>query len=188
MRIVLAAAVAACALTAAPAFAQDAGPVFTDVNFYGNIGYSRLEGDDAHLDGVTARVGARFNRFVGAEAEGTFGLGSEDVGDEDFDAEIKLEHQIGAYLVGFVPISPNAELFGRIGVGMLEFSVESEDLDFQGSDDLQTWQYGVGAQFFWDGVNGVRGEYTRFNVHDDENFEDEGTNMWSISYVRKFGG
>ena len=184
MRFVLAAAVAACALTAAPAFAQE-GPVFTDVGVYGNIGYSRTEGEGADLNAATARLGARLNRFVGIEAEGSIGVGSEEVDFLGEDFEISLEHQFGAYLVGFVPVSPNADLFARLGVGMSEFSVDSNVPGLNGSDDVQTWQWGLGGQYFWDGVNGIRADYTRHEVHDDEEFED-GIDVFSIAYVRKF--
>ena len=184
MKIVLAAAAAATALIAAPAFAQDApGPVFTDVGFYANLGALRLDGEGADLNGAVLRGGARLNRFVGAEAELSIGVGGDDVEFEGEDFEVKLDHQFAAYVVGFVPVSPNMEVFGRLGVGMLEASVE----DFA-SDDVQTWNYGVGAQFFFDGVNGVRADFTRMEVFDDEEFEDGGFNVWSIAYVRKFGG
>jgi len=159
--------------------------VFTDVGFYGNLGFSRTAGEEADLNAVTARLGARFNRFIGAEAQGSLGLGSEDVDILGEDVEIKLEHEFGGYLVGFVPISPNADVFARVGLGMMEFSAESDSLGVGGSEDVQTWQWGLGAQFFWDGVNGIRGDYTRFEVHDDEDFDD-GVDMFSIAYVRRF--
>ena len=50
------------------------------------------------------------------------------------------------------------------------------------SDDGESWNYGVGGQYFFDDKNGVRADYTR---HD---FKDSSTdaNTWSVSYVRKF--
>ena len=50
------------------------------------------------------------------------------------------------------------------------------------SDDGDSWNYGVGGQYSFDGKNGVRADYTR---HD---FKDSSTNadVWSVAYVRKF--
>ena len=69
-----AAAAAATVLVAAPAFAQDA----SDVQWYGNLGYSFYDTDigDAQLGGVQGRVGARFHPNFGVEGEfaGEFGV------------------------------------------------------------------------------------------------------------------
>ena len=184
MKLVLAAAVAARAMIAAQAFDQDAhGPVFSHVGFYIDLGALRSDGDDADVNGAVLRGGARFNRFVGAELEGALGVGSDDVGPN---AEVKLDHEFGGYLVGFIPVGPNADIFGRVGFGMVEITLETTPSNLGGSDDVQTFNYGVGAQWFWDGVNGVRGDFTRMDIHDDEDFEGDGLNVWSIAYVRKF--
>lgn len=184
MKVVLAAAAAASALIAAPAFAQT-GPVFTDPSFYLNLGVERIDGDGADVNGAVGRFGARLNRFVGLEGEVAVGVGHDEVDVEGIDVEVKLDHSFAGYLVGFVPVSPQADIFGRIGVGMVQISGEA--LNEEVSDDVQTWNLGVGAQFFWDDRNGVRGEFTRHEVFDDEEFED-GLNVWSIAYVRRFGG
>ena len=184
MKVVLAAAAAASALIAAPAFAQT-GPVFTDPSFYVNLGVERIDGEEADVNGAVGRFGARLNRFVAVEGELAIGVGHDEVEVFGEEVEVKLDHSFAGYVVGFVPVSPQTDIFGRIGVGMVQLSAEA--LGEEVSDDVQTWNLGVGAQFFWDDRNGVRGEFTRLEVFDDEEFED-GINVWSIAYVRKFGG
>ena len=46
-----------------------------------------------------------------------------------------------------------------------------------------SWNYGVGGQYSFDGKNGVRVDYTR------ESFQEHGANdanVWSIAYIRRF--
>jgi hypothetical protein len=81
-------------------------------------------------------------------------------------------------------VSPNAELFGRIGFGVteIEFEVSGPGFSDSASESEGTIGLGVGGQYFFDGLNGVRAEYTRYDFQDDGGDID----AVSISYVRKF--
>lgn len=164
---------AVAALSAAPAVAQD-GP-----SYNGSIGYSRVttEGTDANLDALTARFGARFNPYLGAEGEASIGVNGEEVAPG---VDVELDHQFAVYGVAFAPVSENLDLFARLGYGQSELSVSGPG--FGASEDGESWNYGVGAQYFFDGANGVRGDWTRHDFKDDGGEAD----VFSVSYVRKF--
>ena len=49
------------------------------------------------------------------------------------------------------------------------------------SDSAESWNFGVGAQTFFDGSNGVRVDYTR------QEFNDGGhANVFGIAYAHRF--
>jgi hypothetical protein len=155
------AALATVAGTALPAAAQTTG----------SIGWSRFDGDDVGLDSVTGRLGTRWG-WIGVEGELSGGVGSDTVSG----VKVKLNHQAAIYATGTVPISENFDLFARVGYGTTKISGGG----LSGSE--QSWNYGVGGQYFFDGMNGVRGDYTRQDFNDNLGNAD----VWSLSYVRRF--
>ena len=169
-----AAAVAVIAI-AAPAAAQD----WTNPSWYASGGYSNLSADgaDASLDAVTGRVGARFNPYFGAEGELSIGVGDEEVTPG---VDVSLSHDAAIYAVGALPLAENFEVFGRVGYGTTELEVSGGGLTL--AEDGDSWNYGVGANYFFDGVNGVRADYTRRDFQNDGGEAD----VWSINYVRRF--
>ncbi|HEY0053654.1 MAG TPA: porin family protein [Caulobacteraceae bacterium] len=170
--------VAALSLVAAPAMAQD---MFSGTNFYGNLGYQSLGSDDtdANLGGVTARLGARFMPNFGVEAEGTIGMGEEDV----LGAEVSLKHDAAIYAVGFLPLTENVDVIGRVGFGTNEIEADFGAPIGSISESEESWNYGVGVQWFpGAGANGVRADFTRRELNHDNGSAD----AWSVSYVRKF--
>ncbi len=96
------AAVSAAALLglAAPAFAQTA-PM--DIGVYGNVGYTGVfadvDGDDLNVGGVTGRLGAKYGRYVGVEAEYTFGVQDDDVDVFGTEVNVELDQQLPILLV-----------------------------------------------------------------------------------------
>jgi len=167
--VLFAAAAAAAVLVAAPAFAQDAS---SDVQWYGNLGYSFYDTDfgGAQVGAVQARVGARFHNYFGIEGEGALGVDNDSVAG----VNVKLNHSEAIYAVGFVPLSSQFDLIGRVGIGSTDFKVAGV------SDSESSVNYGAGAQWSFDDSNAVRGDYTRF---DGDNVN---ADVWSLSYVRKF--
>ena len=202
MKVLFAAASAAALLAAAPASAQ----VLAGTQWYGNLGYSHastnVDFEDLNQDvdlksgAVTGRVGARFGQYLGVEGEAAFGLTESEesfngtISGVPYTADItyKMKHELAVYGVGFLPVAPNADLFARLGVGQAESEVSAtvraggftETTSEDGSSDFVA--YGAGGQYFFDGQNGVRGEYTRFDLSDDGAEFD----VFSIAYVRKF--
>ena len=176
--ILITAAAAAALLAAAPAFADDA----SYVTGYGTLGYTnaQVSGDgNPDFSAITGRLGARFGKYFGVEGELTGGLNSENVTIGGTSGSVRLNDQYAAYAVGFLPVSSNADLLARIGYGNTDFHTSFPGGSFKGSDN--SWNYGVGGQYFFDGANGVRAEYTRANYKDIPD-----ANVWSLSYVRKF--
>jgi len=208
VKLIFAAAASAVVLLAgAPALAQ-AGFFGAPVNAYATVGYTRLSTElegtgafsgqeaDLNLGAATGRVGARFGGFLGAEAELSFGVQDEDfsrtgsVGGVTARSEgsVELKSQVAAFALAFIPVAPNADVFARAGYGRLETDVEerisagSFNTVDSGTREANFWAYGAGGQHFFDGVNGVRGEYTRYDLEEDGAEFDS----LSIAYVRKF--
>jgi len=162
-------------LFAVPAMAQDgSGP-----QVYGSIGYAQLSGDQGDLGAVTGRLGARFNRHFGAEGEASIGVSDDELPLGIPGARAELSHDLAAYAVGYLPISPNFELFGRIGYGTTNVEVTASGSATD--DSFDGVNYGVGANWFIDGSNGLRGDWTRRDFGDDGDAD-----VWSLSYVRRF--
>ncbi len=165
---------AALSLMAAPAMAQDPAS-----NVYGTVGYTQLDADGVDVGAITARLGTRFTPNFGVEGEASIGVKDEDfmVGATSVTAE--LEYDAALYGVGYVPLSPNFELFGRVGYGTTKVKLSSGPTSASDSDE--SWNYGVGAQYSFDGQNGIRADWTRRDFGDDGEAD-----AWSLNYVRKF--
>lgn len=174
--LIAAASTLALATVAAPA-AQ--AQMMSDVGLYGSLGYAHSEVEDVNLGAIQGRLGARFTPYLGAEGELGFGVNDDEVNIGGANIDVGIEHQAAIYGVGFIPMSDNADLFARLGYGTTE--VEASAGGLNASADGQSWNYGVGGQYFFDGMNGVRADWTRYD------FEDDGeADVWSVSYVRKF--
>lgn len=171
MSLIAAAAVAAAFVPAA-ASAQVTG--------YGSLGYSHHSLEDADLGAIQGRVGARINPYLGVEGELGFGVKKDDVSIGGVNGKAELKNQFAVYGVGFLPVAPNADLYARVGYGKTEgkVSIPGASADADGN----SWNYGVGGQYFLDDKNGVRADYTRHDYEDDAGEAD----VWSVGYVRKF--
>ena len=200
------------ALLASAASAQSAS-IAPETGAYVNVGVDTFSFDSF---GVSGKVGYNFNRYLGVEgqlgygfiddnedgvlvpidAEGNFARGDADVGYDLFG---------GAFAVGRVPVTPEVDLFGRIGYHFTQFDAEVEtpqgDADF--GVDADGFAFGGGAQFNFgpQGLSGIRAEYTNFDIGNiseveingvEFDVEDEDTDglgsgdLWSLSYVRRF--
>jgi outer membrane immunogenic protein len=177
MRTALAAA-AALSLLAAPAFAQSlAAPTY-----YGALGYTWFDGQDANLGEITGRVGAKLHRYFGVEGEGSFG-----VKDDDFAVSIngagkyRLRYDLAAYAVGFLPVTDKFDLFARLGYGTTKIRASVSGV--KSLQDGESVNYGLGGSYLFDGSNGVRLDWTRRDFTDSHAHD---ADTWAISYIRKF--
>lgn len=172
MRNILLSTVAVTMIAAAPAMAQ------SEPNWYGSLGYSHLGANDADVDlgAITGRIGTKLTPYFGIEGEGSIGVRDDSVGPVD----VELEHDLAAYAVGFLPVTPNLELIGRVGYGTT--SVEASSGAFAVAEDGESINYGVGAQYNLDTYNGIRADWTRRDFRDDGGEAD----VWSLNYVRRF--
>ncbi|MBI5942172.1 MAG: porin family protein [Caulobacterales bacterium] len=137
---------------------------------YGTIGYAGVEADDANLGAIQGRLGYKFNPYVGIEGEAAFGVADDTVSGVD----VELKHELGAYVVGFLPVTPKADLFARVGYTSSEFDTSLGSVDGDGA------AWGVGGQYHFTDKDGVRVDWTR---HD---YDAGDANVWSVGYTRKF--
>ncbi len=134
------AAVAAAALMAVPAVAH--------AEWYAGAAYSQYSVEDADLGGATGRLGYRMNPNFAIEGEGTVGV--------DDDQGVELNHAVGAYAVGILPIgSSGFEAHGRVGYQTVEVDTPLGDVDDDGL------AYGVGVGWNATSIIGIRADYTR---------------------------
>lgn len=176
LALTAAAGAAALCLTApAMASAQDAG-----TQIYGTLGYAHADLDEVNLGAIQGRLGARFGSVFGIEGELATGVNDDSVNVLGTNVDVELEHQAAIYGTANFPVAPNVDVFARVGYGTNKIKASGPGATASGSEE--SWNYGVGGQYFFDGVNGVRADYTRFD------FEDSGqdADVWSIAYVRKF--
>jgi hypothetical protein len=149
--------------------------------FYGNLGYSFIDGgSDAQLGAIHGRLGAQLHRYFAVEAEGSFGVDGDSAVIGGLPVRTKLRHSAAAYAVGVLPVTPKFDLLVRGGYGASSLRVTSGAVSVKDSED--SWNYGAGAQYSFDGKNGLRGDYTRHDFGNGYGHAD----VWQISYVRKF--
>jgi len=178
MKLMFVAASVAAALSCAPSLAQ-AQDAAKETGAYVNLGYARASQGGIHLDAAAARLGYRFHKYLGVEGEGAFGIGGDDVTVGTATAHVKLSHELAAYAVGFLPAGENADLFARIGYGTTKIKASAGAGSASGSSD--SVNFGVGGQYHFDGLNGIRVEYTRFEYTGSGH-----ANLFGVSYSRKF--
>ena len=182
MKLLMTAASLAALAAIFPAVASaQAAPATTGTSFYGTLGYADTSLDHVNLGSIQGRLGARFGQYLGVEGELAGGVKDDTVNVAGTDVKVKLDSQMALYGVGFLPVSPNFDLLARVGYGHSEGSGSAAGASATAKGD--SWNYGVGGQYSFDGANGVRVDYTR------ESFQSHGTddaNVWSIAYMRKF--
>jgi len=170
--LMIIAAVAAASI-AAPALAQE-----QPVTVYGTVGYANTDTDGANLGAIQGRVGARYGQYLGVEGELAGGVKGDDFKVAGTKYDVDLNYQAAIYGVGYLPVAPNADLFARVGYGKSEVDVSGPFV--AGSADGESWNYGVGGQYFFTERDGVRIDFTR---HD---FDNGDADVVGVSYVRKF--
>jgi hypothetical protein len=181
MKSLSTAAVMAAAALAAPAFAH--AQVSTSLaGVYGNLGYSWLHGGGADLGAIQGRLGYRMNNYLGVEGEVATGVDDDHIHVAPGVREhVKLRHAEAIYGVGYLPLSPRIDVLGRVGYGST--TARTSLAGFHNTDTDNSWNFGVGAQYHFDGRNGIRADYTR------EEFIGNGNghaNVWSVAYSRRF--
>jgi hypothetical protein len=175
MKILLATAAAVAALTGLAA----AAPASAQSEVTGSLGWSRTDTGDANLDAVTGRL-RWTSGYFGVEGELSGGVGSDTVNVAGTNVKVKLHDQAAIYGVGKIPMGDNLDLFARVGYGTTKVTGQAFGTGVSGSEE--SWNYGVGADWYLDGKNGVRADYTRENFKNSVGDAD----VWSLAYVRRF--
>jgi outer membrane immunogenic protein len=196
MKIVVAAAALAAFGAAAPAFAQDATSDASRLGIYGTLGWQGTDSNNTMTHSIQGRVGGRFARYLGVEGELGVGLNTDHqtftAGSPPVSANVGVKRTLNGagYVVGFLPLGSNFDLLARVGYGASRFNISPA-----GSSSFHATEngirYGAGAQYFFDGKNGIRGDYTREhygNLHADGGSFPGGTNanVWSVAFAHKF--
>ena len=168
---------AALTLIAAPAMAQS----ISSPQYYGTLGYTQLDSDDANVGAVTGRLGAKVNRYFGAEAEYSVGVKDDDIDILGVPATVEHKFDAAAYGVATLPVTERFDVFGRVGYGTTRLQAEAAGISEAAS--TESVNYGVGANYFLDAQNGIRAYWTRRDFRGDDNGE---ADTWSLGYVRRF--
>jgi outer membrane immunogenic protein len=169
-------ATAALSLFAVPAMAQ----TVTSPTYYGTLGYTQLDTDNADLGAVTGRVGAKLHPNFGVEAETSFGVGHDDIDVAGVSGKVEHRYDVAGYAVASVPVTSNIDLFARAGYGVTE--VKASAAGVSASDHLTSWNYGAGATYNLNAQNGIRADYTYRDFQHDQG----GADTYALSFVRKF--
>ncbi len=170
-------ATAAISMFALPAAAQSV----SSPQWYGTAGYTHLDADDANLGAITGRIGARLNPNFAVEGEASIGIVDDDFDIAGVQGSVEHDYDAAAYAVGILPVSPNLDLFGRVGYGTTSIKAEAAGINVQ--DDGESVNYGVGATYHLDGQNGLRADWTRRDFTDDNGGK---VDTYGVSYVRRF--
>lgn len=188
-KALIAAASLAAIAAVVPAAAQAQDAAASNVGAYVNLGLAHADAGTPNYEIVGARLGYRFTPYLGVEGELATGLsgytvknvgGVAGVAGSGIDVKTKVEHQAAVYGIGFLPISANTELFARVGYGTTK--IEGSAIGTSVAEDGESWNFGVGAQHSFDGLNGIRVDYTRQEFTNSSAH----ANVFGASYVRKF--
>ena len=169
-------ATAAVSLFAVPAMAQ----TVSAPQWYGTAGYTALDADGADLGAVTGRIGARLSPNFAVEGEGSIGVRDDDITVAGVNGKVEHDYDAAIYGVGILPVSPNIELFGRLGYGTTK--VKADIAGVSAEADGESFNYGLGGVYNFDAQNGVRADWTRRDFRDDGGEAD----TYGLSYVRRF--
>lgn len=165
----------ACAFVLTPAAAAQ-----SDLYLEGGAAVFSL--DDASVNALSMRGGVDFHALFGAEFEAAIGLGADEI-DGGSGAELELENQFAGYFVGRYPLLPRLNVLGRIGYTTGEFQTANGGVS--GDAELDGVAFGFGGEFMITDEIGLRGDYTRIQVDEDD--LDSDVNVFAVTAVYKFG-
>jgi hypothetical protein len=177
--LIAATSVAVIGLVAPPIAQAQQAP---NAGLYGTLGYAGTSSSGADVGAIQGRLGYRFNNYIGAEGEVSGGVKDDRVSlAPGVDAKVGLDHQEAVYGVGFLPVTPQLDVLGRVGYGHSKMSAKVAGIS--GSDAADSWNYGAGVQYHFDGKNGIRADYTR---EDFQRSDGGHADVWSVAYARRF--
>jgi outer membrane immunogenic protein len=175
---------------ATPAFAQDAASPFTGVRVEAVLGYDSVgfSGDDDvddvggsdSLEGVTYGVGVGFDAdfggvVIGAEAE--LSDSNADFDFDDGDVAFGLDAGRDIYVggrIGFA-VGYNALIYGKAGYTNLKLNAHASDgfEELAGSDEVDGYRLGAGAEFLFGRNTYAKAEYrySNYGGYGEDGFE-----------------
>lgn len=168
--IVKSAAAAALVLAAVGAQAQ----------LYGEVGYSAVNVDagstDVNLGTLTGIIGYGVHPNLAIEGMLAFGVQDDSIGS----AKVELEHAYGVFAKPRVMLSPNFELFGRLGY--VESKLKASAPGYGSlSDSDGDWAYGLGGNYYFNPNTYLSVNYLKF--YDKDDVKADG---WTVGVGMKF--
>jgi hypothetical protein len=178
------AAILAAGAVAAPAFAQSLAlpAAVTPTSYDASAGYTGTNTQGAGFGAITLRGAAYFGKYFGVEAEGAFGIINDNAVVDGVAGSAHINDQYAAYGVVRYPVTTSVNLFVRGGFGHTDIATTPAAAPVV-TTGYDSWNYGAGGEYFFDGKNGVRVDYTRADFQ-DRGLKDADT--VSVSYVHKF--
>ncbi|HWA00739.1 MAG TPA: porin family protein [Caulobacterales bacterium] len=171
-------AISAAAMAAAVMVTPASARVVNDRGTYAGLGFTYYDADQAQVTGAVGRLGYRFNPNFGIEGEAAFGIEGDTADALGTPVDVDLDNQWGAYAVGFLPVSDNFELLGRVGYAKID--AQGSFGGFTAGVDDDGVAAGLGAQWALTDNFALRGDYTRLSSDDD------GVNAWGVSGIFSF--
>ncbi|MGL6291736.1 MAG: porin family protein [Silanimonas sp.] len=130
---------------------------------YVGAGVAQVDLNDGPIDdddtGFAVYGGYRFNDYFGVEAQWLDGAKIAAPGTE---LDVR---SVGAYAVGYLPVSDQFDLFAKAGWQRWDTDARST---FVGEDSGTDLGYGLGAQYRFTDQLGLRGEWQRIELEDTE--------------------
>ena len=132
---------------------------------YGDLGVERINVDvganDFNYNNLMVRGGWRFNNYFGVEGELGRVLRDDKITINNVEVKGKMNWTAGVYGVGYLPISENFDLIGRIGYRQdsVKFTSPALPAGVSAKDGGIAWS--VGGQIFFTESQGVRLDYTQ---------------------------
>jgi hypothetical protein len=176
-------AAAASVFALATAFAAQANAADATPGATLEVGLSVAHGSDngganVNLVGVTLRGGYQFHPNFGVEAEGSIGVSGDT--DPATGVEFTEKYEVGAFVVGYLPISDRFDVLARVGYA--QSKLEGKLGAITATDTVNGAAAGVGLRLFPESENnGVRVDYTHYFFN-----HDSAADAGSITFVHKF--
>lgn len=150
----------------------------------GYVGVGGIMYDSDGVYGVEARGGFNLADYFGVEAQASFGVSKIEDNTFNTPVEVGISSSIAGFGVARLPVSDQFNIFGRIGYHSTEVSGDVAGLTPAIDLDLDGLAFGGGIEFFFDGRNGIRAEYTNLDAGDDG--IDGSLDTVSLGYVVRF--
>jgi outer membrane immunogenic protein len=178
-------AASGAAILALPVLAHAQGSDAAPTGVYGSLGYAHQDYDGPDTGTVQGRLGYRINKNLAVEGELGGGINSDTDRNGNLTSKYKLTREGAVYGVGLLPVSPNTDVYARVGYGASQIKSQYDlgGITASDKDTVKSWRVGAGAEHFLDdGKNGIRVDYTR----EEATHGDRDANVWSAGYVRRF--
>jgi opacity protein-like surface antigen len=171
---------AALATASATSFAQT---TFGEPNpspnrlLYGELGISEFELEDDRLPGyssdneaLTAIVGYKFHPNIAGEALLATGVSEQDVGFGGTTVSSELDYALGLYVRPSMMASDKLEVFGRLGMVAVDWSLSGPAAPALDSD--ASFSYGAGLNYYF--TDNLYGQFSYTSLYDRDDTEAKG--------------